>query len=87
MAVTSEDTLNALAERTAGREVARRRTMHLRRIRSTTNARAGKWQSQAWLAAELKQFDDGEAARIARGVADLIGRGWIPVGDPMEEAT
>lgn len=75
MAVTSENAPGATA---AAREAAKRMRFHQRRIGNAPSPRDKKWQSIAWFYAELKAFDDREAARIVRAFAAQLNAGQVP---------
>ncbi len=90
MAVTSDflpsgTSVDIAGGAAAGRDAAKRRQFHVRRIRQAANPRSRRWQSTAWLQAELACHSDAEAARIARAFAAQLGRGETPNGDPLEE--
>jgi hypothetical protein len=85
MAVTSENTLDAHADAAARREADKRRRHHRRRIRAAGNPRARKWQSIAWLYAELKRHSDLESALLVEAIAYQLNAGWTPKRAPDEE--
>jgi hypothetical protein len=72
--VTSTN-VDAKALTAVQREALKRRVYHQKRIDHTTNTRARKWQSTAWLAAELAQYSDAEAAEIVQRFARQLNEG------------
>jgi hypothetical protein len=73
--MTSTFSLDEAAAARVEKEAAKRRTYHLKRIGNAGNDRARKWQSMAWLYAEIGQCSDAEAASIATAFAAQLNEG------------